>query len=71
MSVSGQKPVPTKPTKNKSMSSFRVTPEAKDLLIQLAALQGISQSAVLEILIRQEACNLGYGFYYRTNKELQ
>ena len=37
------------------MCSFRVTPEAKDLLIRLAALQGISQSAVLEILIRQEA----------------
>ena len=40
---------------SKSLSSFRMTPEAKDLLIQLAALQGISQSAVLEILIRQEA----------------
>ena len=35
--------------------SFRLTPEARRLLAALAEKKGISKTAVLEILIRQEA----------------
>ena len=34
---------------------FHLTPEAKRLLIALAAKNGLSQAAVLELVIRQEA----------------
>ena len=39
---------------NKVMISLQLTPEAKSLLEALADKQGISQSAVIEILIRHE-----------------
>jgi hypothetical protein len=35
--------------------SFRLTPEARRLLAALAEKKGISMTAVLEVLIRQEA----------------
>lgn len=34
---------------------FHLTPEAKRLLVTLAAKNGLSQAAVLELVIRQEA----------------
>ena len=36
-------------------TSYRLTPEARRLLAALAEKKGISKTAVLEILIRQEA----------------
>ena len=35
--------------------AFHLTPEAKRLLVALAAKNGLSQAAVLELVIRQEA----------------
>lgn len=39
----------------KIITSIRLSPEAKRLLQQLAAKMGVSQAAILEILIRQKA----------------
>ena len=39
----------------KLITSIRLTPEAKRLLQQLAARLGVSQAAIMEMLIRQEA----------------
>lgn len=43
----------------KIFTGFRLSDEAKRLLTQLAQQQGISQSAVLELLIREEAKRKG------------
>jgi len=39
----------------KNATSFRLSPEAKRLLAELSNKLGISQTAVLEILIREKA----------------
>ena len=39
----------------KPHSNFKLTEEAKELLRQMATAQGISMTAMLEILIRQAA----------------
>ena len=43
----------------KREAHFRLTEEARALLAQLAALDGISQNAVLELLIRDAARKQG------------
>ena len=43
---------------NRRMVSFRLTEEARRLLSLVARFRGISQAAVLEILIRDEAQRL-------------
>jgi hypothetical protein len=45
--------------RDKRSSSFRLTDEAFTLLARIAEHQGITQSAVLELLIRREAEHLG------------
>ena len=49
--------VPRKPTAK--ATSFRLTEEARILLAQIAERQGISLTAALEVLIRQQAAALG------------
>jgi hypothetical protein len=39
----------------KTLTSMRLTPEARRLLKLLAAKLGVSQAAILEVLIRQKA----------------
>ena len=39
----------------KTFTSLRISPEAKELLVKLAAHLGISQTAVIELAIRQLA----------------
>lgn len=39
----------------KILTSIRLTPEARRLLQRLAAKLGVSQAAILELLIRQKA----------------
>jgi predicted DNA-binding protein len=39
----------------KTLTSIRLTPEAKRLLKLLAAKLGVSQAAILELVIRQKA----------------
>ena len=41
----------------KPHSNFKLTEEAKELLRQMATAQGISMTAVLEIIVRQAAEN--------------
>ena len=40
---------------NKQAISLRVTPQAKEMLVKLAEVSGLSQASVIETLIRQEA----------------
>lgn len=42
-------------SENRIMTSLRLTPEAKAILQELAKKQGISQAAIVELLVRQEA----------------
>ncbi len=49
--------VPRKPTAKPV--SFRLTEEARVLLAQIAERQGISLTAALEVLIRQQAESMG------------
>jgi hypothetical protein len=39
--------------------SYRVTPEAKDLIATLARAMGISETAVVEVVMREKARGLG------------
>ena len=49
-------PMKTPERQRKSIfQGFHLTPEAKRLLIALAAKNGLSQAAVIELVIRQEA----------------
>jgi hypothetical protein len=46
------------PKRGKRSSSFRLTPEARALLPLIAQRLGVSQSSVLELLIRNQATQL-------------
>lgn len=54
-------PVKKKQTRNKWPVTFRLSPEALGLLKEMAESQGISQTAILEVLIRREARRLERG----------
>ena len=41
--------------RTKHLTSIRLTPEAKQLLAELATTLGVSQAAVLELAIREKA----------------
>jgi hypothetical protein len=43
----------------KNPTSFRLTPTALSLLAKIAAYDGLSQSGVIEVLIRRESERLG------------
>lgn len=49
--------VPRKPTAKPV--SYRLTEEARTLLAEIAERQGISLTAALEVLIRQQAASMG------------
>ncbi len=42
-------------SENKQLTSLRLTPEAKHLLKLLAEQKGVSQAAIVEMLVRKEA----------------
>jgi predicted transcriptional regulator len=43
----------------KYKTSIQLTPEAKALLVRLANIHGVSQSAILELAIREKAARSG------------
>ena len=43
------------PKRSRPLSTYTLSPEARELLAVMAEEQGLSRSAVLEVLIRREA----------------
>lgn len=50
---------------NKQKTSFTLSKEARHLLVDLAAATGISQTAMLEVLIRAAANSSSFSLTYR------